>query len=131
MKFVLVLAILSFLGFFISLPAQLYEIKIGLMQYSDLIINSLDLVTITVPPALPTALSIGISFALIRLKKKQIFCISSTKVNVCGKISTVCFDKTGTLTEDGLDIYGVRPVVLDTVRNETQFQKICFNPIEL
>lgn len=79
MKFVLVLAILSFLGFFISLPAQLYEIKIGLMQYSDLIINSLDLVTITVPPALPTALSIGISFALIRLKKKQIFCISSTK----------------------------------------------------
>ena len=30
------------------------------------------------------------------------------------------FDKTGTLTEDGLDIYGVRPVVLDTVRNEVK-----------
>lgn len=39
---------------------------------------------------------------------------------MCGKISTVCFDKTGTLTEDGLDIYGVRPVVLDTVRNEVK-----------
>lgn len=75
-----------------------------------MIINSLDLITITVPPALPTCLSIGVSFALSRLSKKNIFCISPNKVNVAGKITIMCFDKTGTLTEDGLDLYGVRTV---------------------
>jgi len=70
----------------------------------------LDLITITVPPALPTCLSIGISFALARLSKKRIYCISPNRVIVAGKITIMCFDKTGTLTEDGLDLYGVRPV---------------------
>lgn len=60
------------------------------------------------PPALPATLSIGTSFALSRLKKLGIFCISPSRVNVAGKIDVCCFDKTGTLTEDGLDILGVR-----------------------
>lgn len=29
---------------------------------------------------------------------------------MAGKITIMCFDKTGTLTEDGLDLYGVRPI---------------------
>ncbi|KAL4505176.1 hypothetical protein ABPG72_016243 [Tetrahymena utriculariae] len=41
--------------------------------------------SLTVPPALPTCLSIG-------------------------KVTIMCFDKTGTLTEEGLDMYGLRPV---------------------
>lgn len=41
-----------------------------------IIIRALDLVTIIVPPALPATLSIGTNFALSRLKKKEIFCIS-------------------------------------------------------
>ena len=73
-----------------------------------MVMNSLDLITITVPPALPTALSIGITFAMRRLKKKSIFCISPPKVNICGKVNIMCFDKTGTLTENDLDIYGIR-----------------------
>jgi cation-transporting P-type ATPase 13A2 len=68
----------------------------------------LDLITVVVPPALPATLSIGISFALARLRKLGIFCISPSRVNVSGKINVCCFDKTGTLTEDGLDILGVR-----------------------
>lgn len=75
-----------------------------------MVINSLDLITITVPPALPTCLSIGVTFALGRLLKKQIVCISPNRVNVAGKITIMCFDKTGTLTEDGLDLYGVRTI---------------------
>ena len=35
----------------------------------DMIVNCLDLITITVPPALPACMSIGISFALARLNK--------------------------------------------------------------
>ncbi len=68
----------------------------------------LDLITITVPPALPAAMSIGTSFALSRLKKKQIYCISPPRVNMAGKIGVFCFDKTGTLTEDGLSVLGYR-----------------------
>ena len=41
-----------------------------------IIVRVLDLITIVVPPALPATLSIGITFALARLKEKQIFCIS-------------------------------------------------------
>ena len=75
-----------------------------------IIIRALDLITIVVPPALPATLTIGTNFALNRLKKKSIFCISPQRVNVGGKIDLMCFDKTGTLTEDGLDVLGVRLV---------------------
>lgn len=75
-----------------------------------IIVRALDLITIVVPPALPATLTIGTNFALSRLRKKQIFCISPQRVNVGGKLDIVCFDKTGTLTEDGLDVLGVRVV---------------------
>lgn len=75
-----------------------------------IITRALDLITIVVPPALPATLTIGISFAVSRLKKKQIYCISPQRVNVGGKLDIMCFDKTGTLTEEGLDIFGVRVV---------------------
>ncbi|KAH7321459.1 hypothetical protein BKA65DRAFT_463538 [Rhexocercosporidium sp. MPI-PUGE-AT-0058] len=71
-------------------------------------VRALDLITIVVPPALPATLTIGTNFALTRLRKKQIFCISPQRVNVGGKIDIMCFDKTGTLTEDGLDVLGIR-----------------------
>lgn len=71
-------------------------------------IRALDLTTVVVPPALPATLSIGTSFAIGRLRKAGVFCISPSRVNVGGKVNVVCFDKTGTLTEDGLDILGVR-----------------------
>lgn len=71
-------------------------------------LRALDLITVVVPPALPATLSIGTSFALSRLRKSGIFCISPNRVNVSGKVNVCCFDKTGTLTEDGLDILGVR-----------------------
>ncbi|MCJ1247270.1 hypothetical protein MMC30_004484 [Trapelia coarctata] len=75
-----------------------------------IIVRALDLITIVVPPALPATLTIGTNFALSRLKKKHIFCISPQRVNVGGKLDIVCFDKTGTLTEDGLDVLGIRVV---------------------
>ena len=96
------------------------------MAWHLIIVRALDLITIVVPPALPATLSIGTNFALSRLKKKEIFCISPQRfvesfpvillyltidsVNVGGKLDIMCFDKTGTLTEDGLDVLGVRVV---------------------
>lgn len=108
--FLAVLAIMAVIGWLVALPNTIDGIKSGDMTIFWFVINSFDLVTITVPPALPTCLSIGVSFALARMAKKQIFCISPNKVNVAGKVTIMCFDKTGTLTEDGLDLYGVRTI---------------------
>ena len=71
--------------------------------------RALDLITVTVPPALPAAMSCGIVFAINRLKKVDIFCISPPRINMAGQISTFVFDKTGTLTEEGLSVLGFRP----------------------
>uniref|UniRef100_A0A8C6YZT1 ATPase 13A3 n=1 Tax=Nothoprocta perdicaria TaxID=30464 RepID=A0A8C6YZT1_NOTPE len=75
-----------------------------------IIIESLDIITITVPPALPAAMTAGIVYAQKRLKKIGIFCISPQRINICGQLNLVCFDKTGTLTEDGLDLWGIQRV---------------------
>jgi P-type E1-E2 ATPase len=69
----------------------------------------LDLITIAVPPSLPAAMTVGTAFALARLKKQEIFCISPPRVNVSGKLETIVFDKTGTLTEEGMSVHQVLP----------------------
>lgn len=105
-KFVGVLAIIAALGFG-------YTIAVMITSGADvkkIILRSLDIITIVVPPALPAAMTIGIFAAQMRLKKKKIFCISPSTINTCGGINTVCFDKTGTLTEDGLDFNCAIPV---------------------
>lgn len=58
-----------------------------------IVIESLDIVTITVPPALPAAMTAGIVFAQRRLKRVGIFCISPQRINMCGQVNVVCFDK--------------------------------------
>jgi len=80
------------------------------MHLRFIIVRALDLITIIVPPALPATLTIGTSFALSRLRKREIFCISPNRVNVAGTVDVMCFDKTGTLTEEGLDVLGARSV---------------------
>lgn len=102
-KYIGFMTLIACFGFIFS---TINFIKLGLGP-RIIILRALDIITIVVPPALPATLTIGTSFALSRLKKKDIFCISPTRVNVGGKLDILCFDKTGTLTEDGLDVYGV------------------------
>lgn len=77
----------------------------------DVLIKALDVVTIALPPALPAAMTVGKLYGLVRLKNHQIFCINSRVINVSGSVNCVCFDKTGTLTEDGLDMWGIVPIM--------------------
>uniref|UniRef100_A0A8C9REH5 Polyamine-transporting ATPase 13A3 n=1 Tax=Scleropages formosus TaxID=113540 RepID=A0A8C9REH5_SCLFO len=87
-----------------------YSIVLSIINHvpaKTIIIESLDIITITVPPALPAAMTAGIVYAQRRLKRIGIFCISPQRINICGQINLVCFDKTGTLTEDGLDLWGI------------------------
>lgn len=64
--------------------------------WAELVIRSLDIVTIAVPPALPAAITTATIYAQDRLKKQGIFCISPPRINVCGKVSLFCFDKVRT-----------------------------------
>ncbi|CEP11235.1 hypothetical protein [Parasitella parasitica] len=105
-RFIGVLSVIALVGFLIS---SVNFIRLGI-DSTTMVLRALDLITIVVPPALPATLSIGTSFAISRLKKLGIFCISPPRVNIGGKIDCMCFDKTGTLTEDGLDIHGIRAV---------------------
>lgn len=103
-RYISVMGGVAMLGFVASF-INFVRLKVA---WQLIIVRALDLITIAVPPALPATLSIGTNFALSRLRKKHIFCISPQRVNVGGKLDIVCFDKTGTLTEDGLDVLGIR-----------------------
>uniref|UniRef100_A0A2K6GAS8 ATPase 13A3 n=1 Tax=Propithecus coquereli TaxID=379532 RepID=A0A2K6GAS8_PROCO len=104
--FLLCLVAVAGIGFvYTIINSILNEVEVGVI-----IIESLDIITITVPPALPAAMTAGIVYAQRRLKKIGIFCISPQRINICGQLNLVCFDKTGTLTEDGLDLWGIQRV---------------------
>uniref|UniRef100_A0A8C7YFS7 Polyamine-transporting ATPase 13A3 n=1 Tax=Oryzias sinensis TaxID=183150 RepID=A0A8C7YFS7_9TELE len=104
--FLLCLVAVAGIGFIYSIVLSI----INKVPAKTIIIESLDIITITVPPALPAAMTAGIVYAQRRLKQSGIFCISPQRINICGQINLFCFDKTGTLTEDGLDLWGVQRV---------------------
>ncbi len=76
-------------------PSSIILLHLFLIQASvwNIIIRSLDVITIAIPPALPAALTIGMVYAQLRLKTKSIFCISPQRINISGSIDVVCFDK--------------------------------------
>jgi cation-transporting ATPase 13A2 len=134
-KFVGVLFLVSFVGF---VYVAIRKIIMKIPAY-EIILHGLDLITIAVPPALPVAITVGTALAISRLKRKYIYTINPSKVNVAGKINCMCFDKTGTLTEDGLDLKGIKVVnnskfdaiesynILSFMEQSVQFLKEDFN----
>ncbi|XP_050500411.1 polyamine-transporting ATPase 13A3-like isoform X3 [Diabrotica virgifera virgifera] len=105
-KFVTFLILLAAVGFVYTIVSK----ALRGVSPRDFILEALDLITITVPPALPAAMTVGRYYAQRRLQNNNIFCISPRSINVSGSIDCVCFDKTGTLTEDGLDLLCVVPI---------------------
>eukprot|EP00762_Andalucia_godoyi_P003734 ANDGO_08631.mRNA.1 putative cation-transporting ATPase C1672.11c len=97
--FIGVLAVLAIIGFGISLFSLL---EAG-TPVETIVVRALDVLVITVPPALPLGLAVSTVFSLKRLKKKRIFCISPSRLNMAGKTSLCVFDKTGTLTVENLE----------------------------
>jgi len=104
----------KYLIFLFVLSVSTYIVLIILIHdyatVSDLVKKFFDLITITVPPALPVSMTFGIIYAIERLETKSIFCIAQSKVIAGGMIEFCCFDKTGTLTEDYMDFYALVPV---------------------
>uniref|UniRef100_A0A674I4V3 Cation-transporting ATPase n=1 Tax=Terrapene triunguis TaxID=2587831 RepID=A0A674I4V3_9SAUR len=103
-KFIIILTSIGVLGLIYTVCVYVQHKVIA-----ETVAMALLLFTVSVPPAIPAALTTGIVYAQKRLKNKKIFCISPQRINICGQINLVCFDKTGTLTEDGLDLWGLIP----------------------
>lgn len=121
-KFVGVLFGIALCGFMISLENFIAEGVTAMKIF----VRCADLITVAVPPALPVAMTVGTMFALSRLKKQSVFCISPPRVNVAGKVNVCLFDKTGTLTTEGLDVLGVLPVLPSTAGGQAvQFGQFC------
>ena len=113
-KFILIGFVIALIGICSILPVMItngFDIKF-------MIDASLNIIIITVPPALPAALAVGTLFAIIRLKKANIFCISPMRVNLAARIKIFVFDKTGTLTEDEISINGYRSVKSETINGK-------------
>lgn len=91
----IIIGIVTLVGYFVVLN-RLRQ----LMEPFDVVFKLLDLITVSIPPALPFALTVGIMVSLNNLKEMQINCISPQRVVDGGAINTICFDKTGTLTEN-------------------------------
>ncbi|XP_032633240.1 putative cation-transporting ATPase 13A5 isoform X1 [Chelonoidis abingdonii] len=104
-KFIIILTLIGVLGLIYTVCVYVQHKK----PVAETVAMALLLFTVSVPPAIPAALTTGIVYAQKRLKNKKIFCISPQRINICGQINLVCFDKTGTLTEDGLDLWGLIP----------------------
>lgn len=101
-QFLMILAATASIGFIYAVVLQYYNC----VHPKIIITKSLDIITIVVPPALPAALSVGLVWAVRRIKKIDIFTISPARINLAGQINICLFDKTGTLTEDGLTFKG-------------------------
>lgn len=150
--FVLLLAVLALVGFAVNVKA-LIDACAGILKIilrgcdmvrghrmgvasgstcAALLFGACSQVTIVVPPSLPLALTVGVTYALVALRRHLIFCISPPRINLAGKasrqfslhvgtyyprcifpqqINCFCFDKTGTLTSEGLELACLRPVV--------------------
>ncbi|XP_073848931.1 polyamine-transporting ATPase anne boleyn isoform X2 [Musca autumnalis] len=104
-KFIEFLGLIALIGFIYTLVSKIMRN----IDATKIIVESLDLITVVVPPALPAAMTVGRFYAQKRLERNNIYCISPRSINVAGSIDCCCFDKTGTLTEDGLDMWGVVP----------------------
>ena len=113
MKFIGLMAIISIFGYILVLPQS-----IKYLSLKRLILKGINLLSLAVPPTLPAAMTVGISFALTRLSKSKIFWIDPHKINAAGLVKSIVFDKTGTLTEDSLGFAGV------TLSNKEKFSPL-------
>ncbi|KAA0705122.1 putative cation-transporting ATPase 13A3 [Triplophysa tibetana] len=75
-------------------------VKAMVEPLKQIIVKSLDIITITGPPALPAAMTAGIVYAHRRLRK--------VRINICGLHSLVRFDKE-LLQKTVLDTWGIQP----------------------
>lgn len=58
----------------------------------------------TFPPTFPIYFNVAYSFAIRRLKSREILCTEPEKTVLASNMKIMCFDKTGTLTENAVEV---------------------------
>ncbi|OBZ67235.1 hypothetical protein A0H81_12899 [Grifola frondosa] len=101
-RFILVLTGIAGFGFCAS---AVQFVRLG-VKWHTILLRALDLITVVVPPALPATLSIGTSFAIGRLRKSGIFCISPSRVKCSWTNQQRNTGRFGELIEDIHDLPG-------------------------
>ena len=127
--YILILAFFSLIWVGVVLPTLIKYFKTR-----EIITVILEALTFPIPPELPVAMSVGVIFALQKLREKHISWINVSRINVSGRISVMVFDKTGTLTENWISVSKLK--VLDSnsgvprlvSNSRTGFTKSAFDP---
>ena len=88
-----------FIYFLLSIAGLIIQIKMSQWTNLEIIIGFLDLITVIVPPILPSAMILVMLFSFIRFKRIGIICLDARKIINSGRINLICFDKTGTITD--------------------------------
>uniref|UniRef100_T1IUY6 Cation-transporting ATPase n=1 Tax=Strigamia maritima TaxID=126957 RepID=T1IUY6_STRMM len=106
---------IKFFAIFIvfGIIAVIYTAVIWILREAttfEVVVFTLDIFTFVVPPILPAAYTSITAISQRRLKKCDVYCLSSKYINMCAGLDIFCFDKTGTLTEDSLSLQAVIPV---------------------
>jgi cation-transporting ATPase 13A2 len=100
-KFIIILLTITVIGYIIVC------IRIGgYLPVWSMFVTLLDLISTSIPPTLPTAMSVGIGFAIQRLSAINMKCTLPQKILVGGHVEIVCFEKTGTLTKKDVSVIG-------------------------
>ncbi|KAJ3091418.1 hypothetical protein HK102_000644, partial [Quaeritorhiza haematococci] len=87
-KYLLILTLISFIAL---LHRIITATTIHSLPLIEILLSSLDLVTIAVPPALPLVLTVGVGVAVERLRRRwKVFCVEPGRVVVAGGVDFVC-----------------------------------------
>lgn len=82
LRFVAILACVAIFADFFTIPSEIEHH----VDTFDIVDNALDIITVTVPPALPAAMTAGTIYSSSRLTKMKINCISPPRINVSGRV---------------------------------------------
>lgn len=93
--------LINILGFFFifSKVKEFLHASHGLILF-------LELLTTAIPPTLPTAMSVGIGFAMRRLTALDIRCMIKQKILVGGRIDTVMIESSNLISKSEVKMLG-------------------------
>ena len=112
------LGLICIIGFSICIPTFVKD-KLTLWEILGILF---DFITLSIPPILPAAMSVGSSMAIRRLKESEIYCVSPAKIVIAGKVSMICVDLQGTLIEEAQTFIGYH--LIDEGTKLGEFKKV-------
>lgn len=112
----LLLFVVLFIRFLISLPTSGVSGAVKGSQFMDILIVAITLVVVAVPEGLPLAVTLALAFATTRMLKENNLVRVLRACETMGNATTICSDKTGTLTRNEMT------VVAGTVGRDAKFE---------